>query len=176
MPIAPDISAKLMELKKKNNLTFKEIGDEVGSSEANVRRYILGETKIPDKQLLYAIIRALGSTPEEVLGAKPEPQEQKPQAVDFSMLERQEQRHKEQMAHWTEHHKEEIASLKAAYNSTIVSQGEQLDDLKAQNKNLRTAVIVLAVMVGLFFAVYLLPDLLNGDWGHIVYDVAMRYH
>lgn len=160
MPISPDISAKLMALKKKNNLTFKEIGDEVGSSEANVRRYIMGETKIPDRQLLYAIIRSLGSTPEEVLGVKPEPQEQKPQAVDFSILERQEQRHKEQLAHWTEHHKEEIASLKAAYNSTIVSQGEQLDELKKQNKHLR--IFVLSLVVVCLILLYICSKTFNG--------------
>ena len=161
MPITPDISAKLMDLKVKNNLTFKEIGDEVGSSEANVRRYIKGETKIPDRQLLYDIIRALGSTPEEVLGVKKtEPQEQKPQTVDFSILERQEQRHKEQLAHWTEHHREEIASLKAAYNGTIVSQGEQLDELKKQNKHLR--IIVFSLVVVCLILLYICSKTFNG--------------
>ena len=59
MPISPDISKKLLEIKEDSGLTFKQIGDKVGSSEANVRRYIMGETKVPDKQLLYAIIRAM---------------------------------------------------------------------------------------------------------------------
>ena len=75
MPISPDISKKLLEIKEESGLTFKQIGDKVGSSEANVRRYIMGETKVPDKQLLYAIIRAMDEDPEEVLGKKkPEPQ------------------------------------------------------------------------------------------------------
>ena len=48
MPISPDISKKLLEIKEDSGLTFKQIGDKVGSSEANVRRYIMGETKMPD--------------------------------------------------------------------------------------------------------------------------------
>ena len=179
MPITPDISRKLLELKEECGLTFKQIGEEVGSSEANVRRYIMGETKVPDRQLLYAIIRVLESTPEEVLSKKkPEPQqpEQKPQtAVDFSLLERQEQRHKEHMAQWTEHHKEQIEHLKSSHESAIKAKDERIAELKREKQSLRIAVIALAAITGLFVLFYLIPDILNGDWGHIIYDVAMRY-
>ena len=91
---------------------------------------------------------------------KTEPQEQKPQTVDFSILERQEQRHKEQLARWTEHHREEIASLKAAYNGTIVSQGEQLDELKKQNKHLR--IIVFSLVVVCLILLYICSKTFNG--------------
>jgi transcriptional regulator with XRE-family HTH domain len=162
MPITPEISRKLLELKEESGLTFKQIGEEVGSSEANVRRYITGETKAPDKKLLYDIARILGGDPDEIFGKrKPEPVTVHPHHIDFSMLERQEQRHQK-----------EIASLKAAYNSTILSKDERIEELKTERQHLRIAVVVLAAVVFAFMVAYLIPDILNGDWGHIVYTAV----
>lgn len=194
MPITPDISRKLLELKEESGLTFKRIGDEVGSSEANVRRYIMGETKIPDKQLLYAIIRAVGGDPDEVLGKKkpeaPAPAAAQNQAYDHALYVRQEERHKEVLAHWSERHREEIANLKLAYDSSIRSKDVWIERLKAamdraeednerleaelaeakkDRRHYRTAITILAAVVILFVLVYLVPDLLRGDWGHITY-------
>lgn len=164
MPITPDISRKLLDLKEECGLTFKQIGDEVGSSEANVRRYIMGETKAPDKQLLYAIIRSMGGDPEELLGKKkpeqpasPQPQQQ---MIDYSLLERQEKRHQQ-----------EIANLKAAYHATIISKDERIDELKMEKRHLRVSVLVMAAVILLFILIYLIPDFTNGDWGHILYSM-----
>lgn len=192
MPISPDISKKLLEIKEDSGLTFKQIGDKVGSSEANVRRYIMGETKVPDKQLLYAIIRAMDEDPEEVLGKK----KQEPQTppIDHVMYNRQEQSYKEQLSWWAEHHREEIESLKAAYGTTIQSKDNWIDrlhkeikeaedeiekleefvlELKKEKKYLRVVIAVLAIFLILFVLVYLIPDIANGDWGHIIYNAAV---
>ena len=193
MPIPSDISRKLLELKEESGLTFKQIGDKVGSSEANVRRYIMGETKMPDRQLLYAIIRAMDEDPEEVLGKKkPEPQTS---PIDHVMYNRQEQSYKEQLSWWAEHHREEIESLKAAYGTTIQSKDNWIDrlhkerneaeeeiekleafvlELKKEKRYLRVVIAVLAALLILFVLVYLLPDITNEDWGHIIYNVAAR--
>lgn len=192
MPISPDISKKLLEIKEDSGLTFKQIGDKVGSSEANVRRYIMGETKMPDKQLLYAIIRAMDEDPEEVLGKK----KLEPQAppIDHVMYNRQEQSYKEQLSWWAEHHREEIESLKAAYGTTIQSKDNWIDrlhkerneaeeeiekleafvlELKKEKKYLRVVIAILAAFIILFVLVYLIPDIANGDWGHIIYNAAV---
>jgi transcriptional regulator with XRE-family HTH domain len=191
MPISPDISKKLLEIKEDSGLTFKQIGDKVGSSEANVRRYIMGETKVPDKQLLYAIIRAMDEDPEEVLGKK-KPEPQTPH-IDHVMYNRQEQSYKEQLSWWAEHHREEIESLKAAYGTTIQSKDNWIDrlhkerneaeeeiekleefvlELKKEKKYLRVVIAILAAFIILFVLVYLIPDITNGDWGHIIYNAV----
>lgn len=189
MPITPDISRKLLALKEECGLTFKQIGDEVGSSEANVRRYVMGETKVPDKQLLYAIIRVLDGDPDEILGKKkPEPAQpaQTLQTVDYSIYTRQEERHKEILTQWSERHREEIGNLKAAYEATIQSKDtwimrikKELDDtedelreVKKERRKLRITVGVLSGLLALLILVYLIPDLVNGDWDHILYSVS----
>ena len=192
MPITPDISRKLLELKEECGLTFKQIGDEVGSSEANVRRYIMGETKVPDKQLLYAIIRVLDGDPDEMLGKKKQesaPPAQTAQPVDYSLYTRQEERHKEILAHWSERHREEIGNLKAAYETTIQSKDawilrikKELDDaegelleVKKERRKLRLTIGILSGLLALFILAYLIPDLANGDWGHILYNVSAPF-
>lgn len=167
MPITPDISRKLQELKEECGLTFKQIGDEVGSSEANVRRYVMGETKTPDRQLLYAIIRVMEGDPDEIFGKKkPEPAPAPAPAaptVDFSLLERQEKRHQQ-----------EIDRLKAAYNAAIIAKDERLEELKTEKNHLRIALVVMAAVILFFILVYLVPDILRGDWGHIIYQAVVR--
>ena len=194
MPITPDISKKLLELKVESGLTFKQIGDEVGSSEANVRRYVMGETKEPDRQLLYAIIRAIGGDVDEVLGKK-KVEALTPSAFnqpyDHSLYARQEERHKELMTQWTERHREEISNLKAAYDSSLRSKDawieritaerdeaeeeiEKLEtaltELKKERRQYRTAVYILGAIAILLVLAYLIPDLLRGDWGHFIYS------
>lgn len=196
MPISPDISRKILGLKEECGLTFKQIGEEVGSSEANVRRYVMGETKVPDKQLLYSIIRVLGGDPEEVLGKK-KPDAQPTQApatqnqpYDHALYIRQEERHKEVLSQWAERHREEIVNLKSAYDSSLRTKDVWIERLKAamdkaeedmekletelaevkkDRRHHRIAIMILAAVVILLILAYLVPDLLRGDWGHITY-------
>jgi uncharacterized coiled-coil DUF342 family protein len=109
------------------------------------------------------------------------------------MYSRQEQSYKEQLAWWAEHHREEIESLKAAYGTTIQSKDNWIDrlhkerdeaeeeiekleafvlELKKEKKYLRVVIAVLAAFLILFVLIYLIPDITNGDWGHIIYNAA----
>lgn len=199
MPITPDISRKLLSLKEESGLTFKQIGDEVGSSEANVRRYIMGETKVPDRQLLSAIIRSIGGDTDEIFGRK-KPEQLLPAAppvqtpsFDHAMYARQEERHNEILAQWSQRHREEIANLKAAYDSSLQSKDvwiervkaerdkaegdievleNELAELRKDRRHYKIAIAVLSALVIFFILVYFIPDLLRGDWGHIVYSIA----
>ena len=71
MPFPPDIVSKLLELKQDSGLTYEQIGLEVRTSDTNVRRYINGEVKTPDRKLLFAIVRAIGGDPDELFAPKP---------------------------------------------------------------------------------------------------------
>lgn len=168
MPITIDISRKLLELKEESGLTFKQIGDIVGSSEANVRRYVMGETKVPDRQLLCAIIRSMDGDPDEVLGKKkPDTAadaasgKQSPENVLYERL---------------------LDSMKAAYEKTIESKDnwivkikteldkadeqvdrlekalqEQKEDFRQEKKKLLIAISVLSAVVLLLILVYFIP-------------------
>ena len=157
MPITPEISRKLLDLKEESGLTFKQIGDEVGSSEANVRRYIMGETKAPDRQLLNTIVKTMGGDQDEIFGKKkPEPEAPKPGSVDILLLERMEKRHQQEIAH-----------LKAAYNATIFSKDQRLEELMTERKRLKRAVAVLGVILAILITGYIAMDILHGGFGHV---------
>ena len=48
MPITPDLSKKLLDLKEESGLSYEQIGMETGTSDTNVRRYLRGETKVSE--------------------------------------------------------------------------------------------------------------------------------
>ena len=170
MPITKEIYAKLLELKEDCGLTFKQIGEDVNSSEANVRRYVMGEVKTPDRQLLYAIIRAMGGDPEEIIGKK---------KIETPALT-------PAPAHHTSDYLYDrmLDSVKAAYEKSLESKDswiekvkkdwqdaeDEVQELKTEKRRLQIAVVVLSVIVLLLVLVYLLPDIFNGDWGHIIYS------
>lgn len=143
MPITKEVSQKLQDLKEEACLTFEQIGEEVGSSSANVRRYILGETKVPDRQLLYAIIRAVGGDPEEILGIKKPEQQQSLSAADEVLLGIMEQRYKEQ-----------LANLKEAYDTAVHAKTELIAELRSERKILRIAIVVLVITLILLMTTY----------------------
>ena len=170
MPITKEIYAKLLELKEDCGLTFKQIGEDVNSSEANVRRYVMGEVKTPDRQLLYAIIRAMGGDPEEIMGKK---KIDAPSAVPVP-------------THHTNDYLYDrmLDSVKAAYEKSLESKDnwiekvkkdwkdaeDKVQELKAEKRRLQIAVIVLSVVLLLFLLIYFIPDIFSGDWGHIIYS------
>ena len=140
MPITPDLSKKLLELKEESGLSYEQIGAEVGTSDANARRYMKGETKVPDRQLLYAIIRCVGGDPDEMLGKKP------PAAPAAPFDE------------WIHRLKDELEKAR----ETAISH-------QRTHRRMMHVLIALSVALIVLVVIYLVPDLLNGDWGHINY-------
>lgn len=187
MQITPEISAKLLELKHSSGLTFEQIGAEVGTSDANARRYIMGETKVPDRQLLYAIVRCLGGDPEEIFAQKPTVQNSAFAGMDPAFYDkltanfearyaRQQQLHEESLNKWHEKHEKEVVSLRATFEQTIRSKDQWIEKLKGDIEatsrkcsRMTILAVCLATVAVLLVAIYLIPDLLNGDWGHIRY-------
>lgn len=188
----------MLDLKEHSGKTYEQIGREVGTSDANARRYITGETKAPDMDLLYEIVKSIGGDPVEVLGKKPvAPAAPVPildtkQAFDLydRMLSeaderwrRQEQRHKEHLARCDDKHREDVANLRAAQNETIKSkdawveriEGErdglkqELDDMLAMQRTLRTVITILSVVVAVLICIFVIPDALDGTWGFFRY-------
>lgn len=193
MPITPEISAKLLELKEESGLTFEQIGAEVGTSDANARRYIKGETKTPDRQLLYAIVRCIGGDPDELFEKKPLPQQalsgmdpllyDKLTANFEARYSRQQQLHQENLAKWHEKHEKEVAALQATMEQTIRSKDQWIEKLKAERdgaasdlldakqtvRHLTIALVVLVALLGLLVVAYLVRDVFDGSWGYIRY-------
>lgn len=194
MPFPSDITAKLLELKQDSGLTYEQIGLEVRTSDTNVRRYINGEVKTPDRKLLFSIVRAIGGDPDELFAPKPTPNNPAPSGLDYALYDRvvanmearyqqQERQHEETLRKWHERHDREITTLQAASDQAIRSKDEWIQkirsevvsmeqDLKQHRKiqnSLLTISLVLSLVVLLFILVYLVPDLLRSDWGHITY-------
>lgn len=172
MPITPELSKKLLDLKEESGLTFKQIGDEVGSSEANVRRYIMGETKLPDRQLLVAIIKAMDGDPNVLLPKAAAPQSN----VELGVYERIKSDYDKQLALWHTRHDREIETLKQTAEQTIRNKDEWLhklkDELAAQKKLHRRTIavlIALIVLLSLFVVFYLVRDIADSSWGYIRY-------
>ncbi len=193
MPITPEISAKLLELKDESGLTFEQIGAEVGTSDANARRYIKGETKTPDRQLLYAIVRCIGGDPDELFEKKLLSQatvtEMDPSLYDKltasfeARYARQQQLHQENLAKWHEKHEKEVAVLQATIDQTIKNKDQWIEKLKAERdssasdlldtkqtvRRLTVALVVLVALLGLLVVAYLVRDVFDGSWGYIRY-------
>lgn len=181
MPITPDLSKKLLELKEESGLTFEQIGAEVGTSDTNVRRYLRGETKIPDRQLLVSIIRCMGGDPDELLGKK---QPAAPSApFDASVYDRINTEVEKRLSSFYASHDRQIEAIRHANDLAMQHKDEWIHRLKDELEKSRETVIdlqrghrrmmhvliVLSAALIVFIAAYLVPDLLNGDWGHIIY-------
>ena len=130
MPIKPELSRKLLELKEESGLTFKQIGDEVGSSEANVRRYIMGETKVPDRPLLVSIIKAMGGDPAFLLPKADAP----PGSMDIGVYEKVKADFEKQLLLWHTRHDKEIENLKQATELALTHKEEGIRRLKEELK------------------------------------------
>ncbi len=188
MPITPDLSRKLLELKEESGLTFEQIGAETGTSDTNVRRYLKGETKIPDRQLLVSIIRCMGGDPDELLGKKVDP----PAAAPFDMAayDRINNEVEKRLAPIYARHDKELEAVRHANDLALQHQNEWLHKLKDELKEARAAiddleteiddhrrnhrrmmhvVIMLSVFLALFIAAYLLRDIMDPAWGYIRY-------
>lgn len=195
MPFSPDITAKLLELKQISGMTYEQIGTECRTSDTNVRRYINGEVKTPDRKLLFSIVRSIGGDPDELFAPKPTPNNPAPAGLDYALYDRvvanmearyqqQERLHEETLRKWHERHDREIATLQNASDQAIRSKDEWISriraemvsmeqDLKRHRKvqnSLLTISLVLALIVLLFILIYLVPDILRSDWGHIKYS------
>lgn len=167
MPITKEIYAKLYELKEDCGLTFKQIGEIVNSSEANVRRYVMGEVKTPDRQLLYAIIRAMDGDPDEIIGKKkPEASAAAPAPaypVNDQLYDRM------------------LDSVKTAYEKSLESKDKWIEKLKAEcdaaedelNQTKQTVhrlivvLIVLSVLFAILFFAYPVRDVLDNSFGYL---------
>ena len=194
MPFPPEITAKMLELKRGSGMTLEQIGLEVGTSDTNVRRYLNGEVKTPDRKLLFAIVRAIGGDPDELFAPKPTSSNPAPTGLDYALYDRvvanmetrfqnQERQHDEALRKCHERHDREIASLQAASEQSIRSKDEWIAKIRTEYTNMekdlqlhRKAVrillvvsLVLSLTVLVFLLAYLIPDLLRGDWGHILY-------
>lgn len=198
MPITPEVSAKMLELQGKSGKSYKQIGEEVGTSNTNVGRYLNGEVKNPDIELLHGIIESIGGVPEDVLSKKtitppaPVPILDTKQAFELydRMLSeaderwrRQEQRHKEHLARCDDKHREDVTNLKAAQEETIKSKDawidrikgerdnlkQELDEARAAQRSLRTVITILAIMIAVLICIFVIPDALDGTWGFFRY-------
>lgn len=194
MPITPEISAKLLELKKQSGLNYEQIGVEVGTSDSNARRYILGETKTPDRKLLFEIVRTIGGDPEELFAPKPLPGLPAPPGMDYALYDRlvanmearytsQERAHQDILAKWHERHEKELASLQASMDQALKSKDEWISQLRAERddafnsinegksliRTLRTVSIVLGLLVLFFILAYIIPDIVRSDFGYFRY-------
>ena len=168
MPITPELSSKLLALKEKSGLTFEQIGEEVGTSDANARRYIKGETKIPDRQLLISIIRCLGGDPDQLLS-------EKPQQTD-GIYDKIKAEYDRQIALCHSWHDKEINNLKQAAAETIRSKDELIAGLKADIADHKRIYNRLVVIMAIFIAIlsvfvfaYLLRDITDPHWGYFRY-------
>lgn len=140
-----------------------------------------GETKVPDRQLLYAIIRCVGGDPDELLGKKqPAPA---PSAFDAALYDRISAEVEKRLAPLYASHDRQIESIRHANDLAMQHKDEWIHRLKDELEKSRDTVvglqrahrrmmhvlIALSVILIVLVAIYLVPDLLNGDWGHINY-------
>lgn len=192
MPITPEISAKMLELKEQSGLNYEQIGAEVGTSDSNARRYIRGETKTPDRKLLFEIVRTIGGDPEELFAPKPLPGLPAPSGMDYALYDRmvsnmesryasQERLHQESLAKWHERHEKELSSLRASMDQALQSKDEWISRLRKERndalevvkesktriRTLRTVSIVLGLLVLFFILAYIIPDILRNDFGYL---------
>ena len=181
MPITPDLSKKLLDLKEESGLSYEQIGAEVGTSDANARRYMKGETKVPDRQLLYAIIRCVGGDPDELLEKKPPAAP--PAPFDSAMYDRINAEVEKRLAPLFASHDRQIEAIRHANDLAMQHKDEWIHKLKDELEKAKEAtinhqrahrrmmhvLIALSVILIVLIAIYLIPDLLNGDWGHINY-------
>jgi predicted transcriptional regulator len=172
MPISPELSSKLLDLKEECGLTFKQIGDLVGSSEANVRRYIMGETKVPDRALLVSIIKTMDGDPNVLLPKAAAPQGN----MELGIYEKMKADFDKQLSLWHARQDREIEHLKEVTEQTIRNKDEWIhrlkDELQQQKRNHKRMVVILVVLIALlavFSAVYLLRDIADPTWGYIRY-------
>lgn len=143
MPFSPDITSKLLELKQESGLTYEQIGLEVRTSDTNVRRYINGEVKTPDRKLLFAITRAIGGDPTELFAPKPTPSNPTPSGLDYALYDRvvanmearyqqQERQHEETLRKWHERHDRELVALQTASEQAIRSKDEWIAKIRSE--------------------------------------------
>lgn len=181
MPISQELSKKLLQLKDESGLTFEQIGASVGTSDANARRYMKGETKVPDRQLLCAIIQCIGGDPDDLLGKKPPATPSAP--FDGAMYDRISAEVEKRLAPLCASHDRQVEAIRHANDLAMQHKDEWIHRLKDELEKSRDTVIglqrshrrmmhvliALAISLIVFIAAYLVPDLLNGDWGHINY-------
>lgn len=143
MPFSPDITAKLLELKQISGMTYEQIGTECRTSDTNVRRYINGEVKTPDRKLLFAIVRSIGGDPDELFAPKPTPNNPAPAGLDYALYDRvvanmearyqqQEHQHEETLRKWHERHDRELAALQNASDQAIRSKDEWIARIRSE--------------------------------------------
>jgi transcriptional regulator with XRE-family HTH domain len=181
VPITPDLSKKLLDLKEESGLTFEQIGAEVGTSDTNVRRYLKGETKVPDRQLLVAIIRCMGGDPDELLGKKPPAAPSAP--FDAALYDRINTEVEKRLAPLCASHDRQIEAIRHANDLSMQHKDEWIHKLKDELEKAREALIdsqrrhrrIMHILIGLlvvlsvFVAAYLIRDIFDGSWGYIHY-------
>lgn len=157
MPINPELSKKLLELKEESGLTFKQIGDEVGSSEANVRRYIKGEAKVPDRPLLVSIIKAMGGDPAFLLPKADAPAG----TMDIGVYEKLKADFEKQLSLWHTRYDNELENLKHTTGIALTQKDEwikrlteEVAELKRSRRRMVIAVTILAALLLLFICAF----------------------
>ena len=163
MPIKPELSRKLLELKEESGLTFKQIGDEVGSSEANVRRYIMGETKVPDRPLLVSIIKAMGGDPAFLLPKADAPAG----TMDIGVYEKLKADFEKQLSLWHARYDKELENLKHTTDIALSQKDdwikrltEDVAKLEKSRRRMAIAVTILSALLLLFICAYAFRNIL----------------
>jgi transcriptional regulator with XRE-family HTH domain len=181
VPITPDLSKKLLDLKEESGLTFEQIGAEVGTSDTNVRRYLKGETKVPDRQLLVAIIRCMGGDPDELLGKKPPAAPSAP--FDAALYDRINTEVEKRLAPLCASHDRQIEAIRHANDLAMQHKDEWIhklkdelekaretaSDLKSRHRRIMHILIGVLVVLSVVVAAYLIRDIFDGSWGYIHY-------
>ena len=163
MPIKPELSRKLLELKEESGLTFKQIGDEVGSSEANVRRYIMGETKVPDRPLLVSIIKAMGGDPAFLLPKADAPAG----TMDIGVYEKLKADFEKQLSLWHTRYDKELENLKHTTDIALSQKDdwikrltEDVAKLEKSRRRMAIAVTILSALLLLFICAYAFSNIM----------------
>lgn len=163
MPIKPELSRKLLELKEESGLTFKQIGDEVGSSEANVRRYIMGETKVPDRPLLVSIIKAMGGDPAFLLPKADAPAG----TMDIGVYEKLKADFEKQLSLWHARYDKELENLKHTTDIALSQKDdwikrltEDVAKLEKSRRRMAIAVTILSALLLLFICAYAFSNIM----------------
>jgi transcriptional regulator with XRE-family HTH domain len=75
------LAAKLKELRLRKNKSLQEIADSVGASKAHIWDLETGKSRNPSMELLVKLSKVLGVNVAELVGEKPDAENEDPQVV-----------------------------------------------------------------------------------------------
>lgn len=134
------INAKLRTLREKSNLNIKEISDLSGVPYSTVQKIFADETKNPNADAVYKIVKAMGFTMEELYGDIKEGSG----SSDFAL---------------------QIAIIRDMYEQRISDLKEAHEKHAKTYKTIISVCFGLIIILMFFFIVYFALDYANRDWG-----------